>query len=410
MKRDKLSSTSVQDALNSDDILSDILLRLPPTSVFQLILVSKRWLHCVCSYAFRRTYLKRWDVNSHLLGFFVSNSLYLGRPRGGLHRGRSEPALPLLSTSKEGDDLKYSGILKELGYFMDSSNGIILCGRHPKAYIVWDPISKDKHQLPRPRVYLEELCMAFIVEDSGYKVIRAKCESREVNTVTTETYLSKTRTWYYANLSCTSTLSLCPWKTGTVIKGVIHWFASKGNIAIYKPEDENRDIALLKLPGNFEFEEQVLGETYDGNLQYGLSCKAGMEIYVLKADPYDANANPSGNPYGKTEWILKYKLNFKLTWKRNPKMMTTYSTCTKSKETQLLSFFPRNSETVFIRNGENIFILRLISRKIEVVIYSGRGSEILWDYSRVVPYFKLDWPQFSLRQDEEGTSDQVTNE
>ncbi|TXG66006.1 hypothetical protein EZV62_007281 [Acer yangbiense] len=411
MKKEKRSNDSVHDALSCDDILCDILLWLPPESVFKLIIVSKRWLYCICSYAFRRSYLKQWKVSSQLLGFFVCNSLYLGRPRGGLRRGKSEPALPLLSTSKEGDDLKYSGILKQLGYFIDSSNGILLCGRHPKTYYVWDPITKQKHQLPRPRVYFEELCMAFIVEDSPddtmcYKVIRAKCETRldEVNNVTIETYYSKTRTWCYSTLTCTSILSLCPWLVATVVRGAIHWFAVKGNIAIYNPEDEDRRIALIKLPSSFDFDERVLGESSEGHLQFGISCKSGMEIWILKTEQDGETSICSSNTYGSSKWILRYKLNFKTAWKKNPKLMTTFSTCSKSKETQLLSFLPQNSESVYIRTGDNIFLCHLESKEIEVVHYDGRGSSILWDFSRVAPYFKPAWPYSSLCQDGQSTT------
>ncbi|KAJ4719702.1 F-box protein [Melia azedarach] len=394
-ERDRSSHSSALDALNCDDILCDILQRLPPESVVKLIIVSKRWLSCICSYAFRRSYLKRWKVSSNLLGFFVCNSLYLGRPQGGLRRAPSEPALPLLSTSKEGDDLKYSGVLKQLGYFVDSSNGLLLCGRHPKTYYVWDPITKQQHKLPRPRVYFEELCMAFIVEDSPddsicYKVVRAKCECKhdKVNTVTIETFLSKTHTWYYLTLTCNSTLSLCPWKVATVIRGVIHWFAARGNIAIYNQECEERHINLIELPGFHDFDERVLGESADGLLQYGQSCKLGMEIWVLDKDQETCSST--------SKWILRYKLNFKTMWKRNPRMMTAFSTCSKSKETQILSLQPQNSECVFLRNGENIFLCHLENREVEVVHYNGRGSSVLWDFSRVVPYFKPAWPQSSL--------------
>lgn len=395
------SYTSAHDALSCDDILCDILQRLPPESVVKLIVVSKRWLSCICSYAFRRGYLKRWKVRSHLLGFFVCNSLYLGRPQGGLRRTPSEPALPLLSTSKEGDDLKYSGILKQLGYFIDSSNGLLLCGRHPKSYYVWDPITKQQHKLPHPRVYFEELCMAFIVEDSPddsmcYKVIRAKseCKHDKANSVTIETFLSKTRTWYYSTLTCNSTLSLCPWKVATVIRGVIHWFAMRGNIAIYDQKHEDRHVSLIELPDSCDFDERVLGESSDGLLQYGQSCKSGMEIWVLKKEQDGHLSTCSNN----TKWILRYKWNFKTMWKRNPRVMTAFCTCSKSKETQILSLLPQNSESVYIRAGDNIFLCHLKNGEVEVVQYDGCGSSVLWDFSRVVPYFKPAWPHSSICQ------------
>ncbi|KAK8701686.1 hypothetical protein V6N13_020067 [Hibiscus sabdariffa] len=396
-------------ALTCDDILCNILLRLPPESIPKLIIVSKRWLHLICSSSFRHSYLSRWRVGFNLLGFFVCNSLYLGRPQGGARRPRSEPALPLLSTSRECDDLKFSGILKKLGYFIDSSDGHLLCGRHPKTYFVWNPITKEQYKLPRPRVYFEELCMAFIVEDSPdddicYRVVRAKCESRfeEINVVTIETFSSKTSTWCYSKLRCSSTISLSPWISGTVIGGVIHWYAAQGNVAIYDPDHHEKHIALVKLPGPFDFDAQVLGESSDGCLQYGWSCKAGLQIWVLEKGLDGYSSLFSTSKQSSLSWKLRYKLNFKIMWKKNPSLAT--KCITRSKETEIMAFCPQKSETVFIRSGSNIFLYNFKNNRMEVIQYQGRGSSILSDFSKVVPYYKRAWPQSVLCGDGNGTT------
>ncbi|XP_022747749.1 F-box protein At5g03970-like [Durio zibethinus] len=279
--------------------------------------VSKRRLHLTCSSSFRHGYLRRWRVDFNLLGFFVCNSLYLGGSEGGARRPCSEPALPLLSTSREGDYMKFSGILKLLGYLIDSSNGLLLCGRHPKAYYVWDPVTKQQHKLPCPRVYFKELCMAFIVENSpdddiSNRVDRAKCESRfnEINIVTIETFSSKTSTWSYSKLKCSSIISLSPWTSGTVIGGFIHRHAAQGNVAIYDPDNQENHVALVKLPGTFDFDEQVLEESSDGCLQYGWSCKSGQEIWVLEKDLCGYTSLFSSDKQSNVNWSLRYKLNF----------------------------------------------------------------------------------------------------
>lgn len=261
-KKEKMSENYVHAALTCDDILNEILLRLPEKFVFRLILVSKRWLRVICSSSFRSDYHARWRVNFHLLGFFVCNQLYLCRPKDGMRRPRSEPALQLLSACEEGDDvcndLLSSANCKQLGYFIDSANGLFLCGRHPLTYSVWNPISKVLFQLPQPQRFYKRLCMAFIVEDYfndilHYKVIRANCEcKREVNTVSVETFSSVTGTWKHFTLTCSSTFALRPWTVATVINGVVYWFATQGKIAIkeslaiYDPRVGNRRIVLLK--------------------------------------------------------------------------------------------------------------------------------------------------------------------
>uniref|UniRef100_A0A2P2IT67 Uncharacterized protein n=1 Tax=Rhizophora mucronata TaxID=61149 RepID=A0A2P2IT67_RHIMU len=400
MRRKMRGIDSVHAVLSSDDIMCEILLRLPPETVFRLIVVSKRWLHFICSSSFRHNYMSQWHLKFPLLGFFVCNTLYLGRPRNGLRRPRSEPALPFLPTSKEGDDLQDSGILKELGYFIDSSNGLLLCGRHPKTYFVWNPFTKQRYKLPRPRVYFEELCMAFLFEESFddnmcYKVIRAKCECRleDIKTVPIETFNPKTSTWNYSTLTCSSPLSLCPWTVGTVIKGVIHWFAEHGNLAIYDPVHGERCISLIKLPDSNDFDEHILGESSNGLLQYGWSNVSVMEIWVLEREEVASRAIYPNDARANIRWNLRYKLSFKTMWKMNPSIVTTFHT--RGKETQILSFVPQNSESVFIRSGSDIFLCHLVSKMVEVVPYQGRGSSILWDHSRVIPYFSPAWPRSS---------------
>ncbi|CAN0830732.1 F-box protein At5g03970 [Linum grandiflorum] len=340
---------NVSAALSSDDILCEILIRLPPELVFRSLLVSKRWLHFICSSSFLQYYLNRWPVSYRLLGFFISNTLYIKRPKGGQRRPKSEPALPMLPTCKEGDDLLDSRVLKPLGYLLDSANGLLLCGRHPKSYVVWNPITNERQKLPKPRVHFDELCMAFLVdnypiEEMCYKVIRAKCESviDDCKTVSIETYHSKTKTWYYSTLTSSSALALSPWLAATVIRGVVHWYAAMGNLAIYDPQCNESRIEVIKLPGANDYEERAIGESSDGVLQYGWSKETGMEIWFLRND------KSAG---------LKWNL----------------------------------------RSGSEIFLYHLGRETVVPVLYHGRGSSIMWDFIRVVPYFRPCWPHSSLR-------------
>lgn len=385
----------VYAVLNCDDILHEILLRLPPSTISKSILVSKRWLRVICSPAFRRLYLSQWGQDFRLLGFFVCNFLYLGRPRDGYRRPPWEPALPFLSTCKDGDDLKLSGILKQLGYFIDSSNGIILSGRHPKTYFVYNTMTKQQYPLPEPQQFYKALCMALIVEeyldDICYKVIRAKCECKLKgrNTVSIETFSSKTGNWKQSTLMCSTSFALLPRTVGKVVGGVVHWFAMWGKLAIYDPRLGDRHVAVVKLPAGVlsnEHEESVLGESSDGLLQYGQSSNLGMEIWILEKE---AGANPPiycNCTHLKYKWILRWRLNFKVMWKQNPSLSM------HSKDTQILSFLPQNSTSVFIRSGWNIFLCDLETKTVEMVHYQGRGASISWESSKVVPYYLPAWP------------------
>ncbi|XP_057439529.1 F-box protein At5g03970-like [Lotus japonicus] len=392
MKRRK----SVYAVLNCDDILHEILLRLPPSTIFKLIVVSKIWLRVICSSTFRRCYLSKWGQDFRLLGFCVCNFLYLGRPRDGYRRPRSEPALPFLSTCKEGDDLQLSGVLKKLGYFIDCSNGIILSGFHPKTFYVYNTMTKQRHELPEPQQFYKTLCMALIVEeyvdgDICYKVIRARCEHKlkERNTLSVETFSSKTGKWKQSTLLCSSSFALRPKTVGMVVGGVVHWFAMWGKLAIYDPRLGDRKVALVKLPAgalSLEHEESVLGESSDGLLLYGQSNNLGLEIWVLEKE---AGTNPSmysNCTHLSYKWILRWRLSFKELWKQIPTLSMHF------KEGQILSFLPQNSTSVYIRMGWNILLCDLKTKTVEIVNYQGRGTAISWESSKVVPFFLPAWP------------------
>lgn len=395
-----MKKNGVHPALMCDDILCEILLRLPEKSVFKYIIVSKRWLHLICSSSFRCAYHTRWKKNFHLVGFFVCNLLYLGGRKNGIRRPPSEPAIHFLSTCDEGDDLKFSGVLKQLGYFIDSSNGLLLCGRHPMTYYVWSPMTKQTYQLPQPRQYYKNLCVAFFTENCSdettlqYKVIRARCDCRvvEVNTVSIEVFSSVTGMWKHFTLTCSSPFGLSPWTVATVINGVICWFATHRNIAIYDPHLGERRIILVELPTgklSYDYDETTLGESSDGLLQYGQSSSSGIEIWVHEKEQGCSSATNTSNMDLKNRWTLRYRLSFKAMWKQNP------SYGKHSKESQLLSFLPQNSQYVFIKSGRYILRCHLSSKRLEAVHQSGRGSSILWDFSKVVPYFRSFWPYSS---------------
>ncbi|KAM7268264.1 hypothetical protein ACFE04_010430 [Oxalis oulophora] len=91
----------LDDTLNSDDILGNILTRLPPDTIFKSILVSKRWLRLICSSSFRRTYFITWEEDYYLLGFFIRPSVCIAKRKEGDRRPRSEAAFEFLSICKE---------------------------------------------------------------------------------------------------------------------------------------------------------------------------------------------------------------------------------------------------------------------------------------------------------------------
>ncbi|CAN8257220.1 unnamed protein product [Cochlearia groenlandica] len=383
-----LGMTSIHEVFNTDDAMCEILLLLPPETLYKLILVSKKWLQIISSPFFRHAYLSKWTPRFHLIGFFVCNTMYLGKRVDGVRRPRNELSLPLLSTSGLGDEIESSGVLKKLGYYIDSSDGILLCGRHPKAYYLYDPSTKEYNQIPRHRVHFEELCMSLYTEDCPdkgytYKVIRAECVSylAQSTKVKVETYSSKTTTWRYSELTCPEAISLSPWTPGRVIRGIVYWYATGGKVAVYDTNSEEKLINVMKLPKTYDYDEQVLGESADGCLLYGWSSKSLMEIWKLEK---------ISNVF---EWKIQHKLKFKSMWKMNSGEASRFNT--RNKETQLLALLNKTSDSVYIRCDSHIFLCDTKTQKVEEVQYQGRSSSFVWDFCKVLPYLRPCWPSSS---------------
>lgn len=152
---------SVDQVINSDDIMSEIFLLLPPETVYKLILVSKRWLQIISDPFFRCTYLTKWKRMSKLVGFFICKTKNSGSFEYELRRPPFEfhHSLPLKNIL--GDEIK------SLKHYVDSSNGFILCSPNPNDYYLWNPSTRRRHRIPHHEAHFEFPCTSLIVE-SGY--------------------------------------------------------------------------------------------------------------------------------------------------------------------------------------------------------------------------------------------------
>uniref|UniRef100_A0A453MZC3 F-box domain-containing protein n=2 Tax=Aegilops tauschii subsp. strangulata TaxID=200361 RepID=A0A453MZC3_AEGTS len=129
--------------LNDDDLLREILLRLPPqpSSLPRASAVCRRWRLLLSDPGFSRRFRIHHRRNPPLLGFFVRNE--------GL------PFLPSLDAPDRVSPGRFSlqrgdgDRFKSLG----CRHGLILVSNKPKNQIlVWDPVTGDQHRLDIPPV------------------------------------------------------------------------------------------------------------------------------------------------------------------------------------------------------------------------------------------------------------------
>lgn len=305
------SDLSVHQVVNSNDIMSEILLLLPPETVYNLIMVSKRWLQIISDPFFRQTYLTKWRTKSELLGFFVCKTKNSGSFKYELRHAPPQLLRHPSSTrtSLLGDEIES---LKQLGHYVDSSsNGFVLCSSRPNGYYLWNPITRMRHRIPHPMVHFEISCTSLmIVEDRplSYKVIRADWVSKPSAKLRVDTFSSNTNAWSYSEVTCSEAMVLIlgsqgGGRGGKVIGGVVYWYATGGRVAIYDSNNKEKRIDLVKLPKIYDSDERVLARSGDGCVQYGRCTKSVMEIWKLE------------EVSGVFKWKHQHKLNFKVMWR-----------------------------------------------------------------------------------------------
>ena len=280
--------------------MSEIFLLLPPETVYKLILVSKRWLQIISDPLFRCTYLTKWKRMSKLVGFFICKTKKSGSFKYELGRLPLWVS-PLASFKKNilGDEIKS---LKQLGHYVDSSNGFILCSPNPNDYYLWNQSTRRRHRIPHHEAHFEFRCTSLIVEDRpfSYKVIIADCVNKPNAKLKVDTFSSETNTWTYSEMTCPEPMVLILGSWGRVIGGVVYWYATGGRVAIYDTNSHKKRIGLVKLLQIHDNDEHVLAHSPDGCLQYRRSTKSVMEIWKL------------GKVKGVFQWKLQHKVNFKV--------------------------------------------------------------------------------------------------
>uniref|UniRef100_A0ACD5WLP3 Uncharacterized protein n=1 Tax=Avena sativa TaxID=4498 RepID=A0ACD5WLP3_AVESA len=126
-----------------DDITAEILLRLPPDEpehLFRAALVCKPWLRIICDPAFRRSY-RDFHGAPPLLGLLHRLMVMQGSPHARFASTTSLPEFPHL-----GSDGRRTRPL-------DCRHGRVLVhmlehGEGRPGYLVWDPVTGDRHSLP----------------------------------------------------------------------------------------------------------------------------------------------------------------------------------------------------------------------------------------------------------------------
>ncbi|XP_042503506.1 F-box protein At5g03970-like [Macadamia integrifolia] len=275
-------------------------------------------------------------------------------------------------------------IVNSLGNIICSSNGLLLCGIHPRTYYIFNPVTKESYQLPPPpgknwepsTSYIMGLVAANCADVSTtssirYKVVHADTRSRDAvsgNKVKIGTFSSETGKWRQSMVPLTGTgnyYCLDSLRKTTVIRGAIHWVAF--HIGVYDPYKVDGHMEMIATPPFQFIHECVMGESTDNLLQIAVFTDTLTSIQVWV---YHSNEG---------QWSLRHELPIGLL----------------HRQIMLLDFHPHIPEAVFFNFHGYIYLqyFNIPPRSVKVH-YRGCAFEGISPQ----PYFLPRWPTLLIQK------------
>ncbi|KAJ8529581.1 hypothetical protein K7X08_036416 [Anisodus acutangulus] len=249
-RRCKLSDTPCVVEI-SDDIIINILHRLPSKSLARYKCVSKCWLKYIAdsslSYSCRS---KRWRPQPFLIGFFYQARDTCERSKIQFFFSSEESSLAI-----DGSLDQSANFLGRTAYIVASSNGFLLCNKQ-KVYYVYNPATRQHLALPKTQISMNDPTVGFIC---------------------------KTVFCYYMKSP-----------SAGVIDGVFCWLDQGHQITVYDSVNKRFwALTFLVATGNY-----FLGFS-GGDFYFALYVKTAITVWQLKSNILSRDAL----------WVRKYETN-----------------------------------------------------------------------------------------------------
>ncbi|CAH9132182.1 unnamed protein product [Cuscuta epithymum] len=305
-----------------EQIITRILLCLPPKSLFRFRVVSKSWNHLISDPFFVERYNSgRRGGRFWLLAFFRPPTEKKKRTKKNKEkRTYTLKMIPLDSPGNRNIEYQSQELEPEPGMFINSSNGLILWGNPQRhKYHVLNPFTKRSVSLPPLPTVLSgyaDTTMALMCEENKreltvkYIVVRTDYYKfggifgPEKHDVQIMTYSSETGVWAAVHPTLIADpeayLPVVFKGTPLVMNGVFHWYYYRYDLtlALYRPGGE-QVIEIHRYGGieNNGFKSTTLTRSSIDNgdvLWFGCIGTESMRVFML--------------PNGSEEWALMYDI------------------------------------------------------------------------------------------------------
>ncbi|CAH9132187.1 unnamed protein product [Cuscuta epithymum] len=380
----------------NDQILAEILVRLPPKSVYRFRAVSKSWNELISHPYF----IKKYDSRQRLPDGVGLLSLFGDSycPCSFSHSKKRKKSLEYHSL-----DLEVSGMFLEPVKFINSSNGLILCSRggwYEQGYLVLNPVTKRSVFVPlAPPSWCTLRSIGLMCEENKTQ-LSAKfivvlnddpvlSESEEA-TLPILTYSSETGVWAATKLSVIPAAAakddICFRSVfrhhPLVMNGVFHWYhywSDTGtlSLALYRPHGEAAVLDFRSYDG-FGNNNPLYGSSAltrssidNGDILWFALVDVGretMRVFVL--------------PKGSQGWVSVYTISVESLW-RNDMALVSSTRMGSRGQIFLNGLVPVNNKktpVAVIRREESgrVFLFDVDTKAVQPLPYHGRPVTTEW--------------------------------
>ncbi|XWS58599.1 hypothetical protein CRYUN_Cryun08bG0048400 [Craigia yunnanensis] len=306
--------SSAADAIASNqDLLIEILLRIPAKPLLKFISVSKQWLSLISSSQFCLSHAHRHRDNASLTAaalLFHCGTCH--NPPGGFY------IIPLKNQCSR---VPFFDYLNDTNVkILQSCNGLLLCRCCDKSlslkYFICNPTTKKLRMVSFPQVedFVYDVNLAFNpLQSVDYKIISIRRLIWVAPRFHMDIYSSKTDSWSVEVLNFTTDENV--WlNSGVFCNGAIHW-QSGGRSSLYL-DVENMCLKAMPMPvwmldapeGSYSESNGFLGESW-GHLLLTVTYMP----FCLQFNIFEMAADYS-------DWFLKYRVNLETVMKGLPEI------------------------------------------------------------------------------------------
>lgn len=294
------AAAAAQTIASIDDLLIEILLRLPMKSLRRFKSVSKHWLSLITDPQFA---LLRNPNPNPALGILIPSTTFYVNPQFDyipfdVHNPTPPPFKKLKFTKDPSSSIR----------IVQSCNGLLLCAnfRVPeskRAFYVYNPTIKQLTKLPKPRrstgsnIVIHGVALAFDPAKSPhYKVVCVRDSEIEPRRYQIEIYSSNLGPW---RASGGPFMADVDFETAPVYwNGAVHWVNRLGNMMFYVDEERLGVIPMPPIPEDSMSGRSVIcfGESCDHlHLIETYGPRSQFNVYEMKRDF--------------SEWFIKYRVD-----------------------------------------------------------------------------------------------------